>query len=169
MCLQKDNMIATPQLRHRSSPGRPQHVYTLTDQAAGQFPNNYQQLAAGLLQEIQEHLPPDGVNVILEGVARHMAHDASIPDAPLEERLDMVVEYLNTRGYEAHWESLESDYMLYTTNCPYHQVAKATQTLCEMDLRLVASLLGVVPRRMMHIMAGADACAYLIPHDSKSV
>jgi predicted ArsR family transcriptional regulator len=25
-CLQKDDLIASPQLRHRDSPGRPQHV-----------------------------------------------------------------------------------------------------------------------------------------------
>lgn len=162
-CLQKDALISTPQLRHRSSPGRPQHVYSLTEQAVSQFPNNYQQLAAGLIQEIQEHLPPEGVNVILEGVAHHMAEDANIPDAPLEERLEMAVEYLNTRGYEARWDIDGSDYILHTSNCPYHQVAQETHALCEMDIRLVASLLGVVPRRLTHIMAGDGSCAYRIP------
>jgi predicted ArsR family transcriptional regulator len=163
--LQKDELIASPQYRHRNSPGRPQHVYALTDKAASQFPNNYQQLAAGLLQEIQAHIPPDGVNVILEGVAKQMAHDAHIANAPLVERLDMVVEYLNSRGYEANWERQQPDYLLYTHNCPYHQIAQENPALCELDMRFIASLLGVVPRRVMHIMSGESSCAYLIPNN----
>lgn len=162
-CLQKDNLIASPQLRHRDTPGRPQHVYALTEAALAQFPNNYQQLATGLLQTMQEHLPPDGVNVILEGVAQHMAGEANIPDLPLAERLDMVVEYLSTRGYQAHWETDASDFILHTDNCPYHQVAQDSHTLCELDMRLIASLLGVVPRRVTHMVAGDSSCAYRIP------
>lgn len=163
-CLQKDNLIASPQLRHRDSPGRPQHVYALTEAAIAQFPNNYQQLAAGLLQVLQEQLPPEGVNVILEGVARHMAGEANIPDIPLPERLDMAVEYLSTRGYEAYWEADDADFILYTDNCPYHQLAKNNHTLCELDMRLIASLLGVVPRRMAHVASGDSGCAYRIPN-----
>jgi predicted ArsR family transcriptional regulator len=161
--LQEDNLIAAPQLRHRSTPGRPQHVYALTEKAVLQFPNNYQRLAAGLLQGLQEHLPPDGVNVILEDVAVHMAEEAEIPDAPLEERLEMAVEYLNTRGYNASWEVSGQDYILYTANCPYHQLAHSSTALCDMDMRLVASLVGAVPRRLSHVRAGDTTCAYRIP------
>ena len=161
--LHEDQLIAAPQLRHRNTPGRPQHVYTLTDKASAQFPNNYQRLAAGLLQELRDHLPPAGVNVILEGVADQMANEADIPTGPLEERLTFAVEYLSSRGYEAHWESDGQNYVLYTSNCPYHQVADDNPSLCEMDIRLVASLLHVVPRRVSHVMAGDASCAYHIP------
>jgi predicted ArsR family transcriptional regulator len=164
--LQEDDMISEPELRHRDSPGRPQHVYTLTPSAMAQFPNNYQRLAAMLLEGIQLHLPPTGVNVILEDVADRMAQEAQIaPDLPLEDRLDMVVEFLNTRGYQAHWEYGEKDkaYILHTTNCPYHQLTDDSPSLCDLDMRLVATLLNVVPRRHTHFMAGEADCAYLIP------
>lgn len=166
--LQEDNLITAPQMRHRSTPGRPQHVYSLTQKAVAQFPNNYQQLASGLLRGIQERLPPEGVNVILEDVATHMADDAEIPDVPFNERLDMVVDYLNTRGYEAHWETAGDDYILHTSNCPYHDLASSeNESLCDMDLRLVASLLGTVPRRHARILKGAASCAYLIPNKAR--
>lgn len=161
-CLQRDNLVATPELRHRASPGRPQHVYSLTDTAVAQFPSNYQQLAAGLLKQIQEHLPADGVNVILEGVAQQIAADAQIPDVPFEERLHMAVDYLNSRGYQASWDTDDGGYVLYTGNCPYHQIAQDSPALCEMDIRLIASLLGTIPRRLTHIMAGDGSCAYRI-------
>lgn len=163
--LQEEELIASPQLRHRNTPGRPQHVYTLTEKAIGQFPSNYQRLATGLLQTIREKLPPSEVNVIIEGVAENMAFQAQIPDVPLRQRMDLVVKYLDEQGYSAYWELCDEGFTLYTTNCPYHKIAENDHTLCEMDMRLVAALLGVVPRRVGHIMDGDLGCAYLIPTD----
>ena len=165
--LHEDDLIAAPQLRHRNTPGRPQHVYSLSEKATAQFPNNFQRLAEGLLQGLQTHLPPDGVNVILEDVAVNMAEEAQIADLPFEERLDMAVAYLNDRGYEAHYESSEDNYLLYTSNCPYHHLASSNTALCDMDMRLIASLVGVVPRRMAHVIQGDNACVYQIPNQNQ--
>jgi len=161
--LQQDNLITAPQLLHRNTPGRPQHVYRLTEEAKDYFPNNYQPLAAHLLEQMAEKLPPAQVNVILEGIAHDMAEDAQIPECSLSERLDRVVDYLNEHGYGAYWEKSGEGYILHTANCPYHQVAKGTQSLCEMDMRLVASLLGVIPRLLSRVSSGAHTCSYLIP------
>ncbi len=164
--LQEDELIATAELKRRSSPGRPQYVYTLTEKALEHFPNNYQQLAGGLLEQLRKRLPPAGVNVILEGVADQMAGDACIPVGNLTERLDAAVAYLTERGYEAHWEQSVGGYVLYTSNCPYHHITESNPMLCEMDLRLVSSLLSVVPRRITHMTEGDNSCSYLIPEAS---
>lgn len=161
--LQRENLITAPQLRHRSTPGRPQHVYSLTEKAEAYFPHNYQHLAAGLLQQIQLHLPNHSINVILEGVAESLAAEAKIGDLPMEKRLIQVVDYLNEHGYNAEWEVTEKGYILHTRNCPYHHMAQTTEALCNMDMRLVASLLGVVPRILSRVSAGEASCAYLIP------
>ncbi|MFN8529626.1 MAG: ArsR family transcriptional regulator [Anaerolineae bacterium] len=166
--LQKEDMITSPELKRRSSPGRPQHTYTLTDKAKEQFPNNYQKLALSLLEELNQRLPPDGVNVILEGVAERMASEAAIPDLLFEDRLNLVVEFLSTRGYEAHWERTDEGAILNTSNCPYHGVAADHPSLCDMDMRLVSSLLGVVPRRTSHRATGDTTCAYFIPQTTAS-
>ncbi len=161
--LQKEDLITSTDLRRRSTPGRPQHTYKLTEKARANFPNNYQRLAAGLLQEIQKQLPKDRVNVIIEGVAANLAQQANIPPLPMHERLEIVVAYLSENGYEANWESANAGFVLHTSNCPYHQIAKDTPALCEMDMRLVATLLGVVPRRLSHKAEGDSHCSYFIP------
>lgn len=166
--LQNDEMISSPHMRHRTTPGRPQHVYSLTEKALGQYPNNYQYLVKNLLEVIQEHVPVNGVNVILEDVATRMAQDAHIPDVALDVRLDLVVEYLNQQGYKAYWEPNDEGYILYTSHCPYHQINEKEQTLCEMDMRLVSSLLGIVPRRLSHRATGDSLCSYQIPEMSVS-
>ncbi|HVU11816.1 MAG TPA: ArsR family transcriptional regulator [Phototrophicaceae bacterium] len=161
--LQDDELITTAELKRRTSPGRPQYVYTLTEKALEYFPNNYQQLAEGLLEQLRKQLPPAGVNVILEGVADQMAGDACIPGGNLSERLDAAVGYLTERGYEARWEQSADGYVLYTSNCPYHHITEGNPMLCDLDLRLVSSLLSVVPRRIAHMTEGGDSCSYLIP------
>jgi len=161
--LQKNELITTPRLRHRSTPGRPQHVYELTEQALEHFPDNYQRLAAGLLTQIRQHLPEDGVNVIIEGLATDMATEAHITAETMPERLDQVIAYLNDNGYNATWEPNDDGYVLYTHNCPYHQLAHKTDTLCNMDMRLISSMLGVVPRMTSRVADGDATCAYQIP------
>lgn len=161
--LQEDELITDPILRHRETPGRPQHVYALTQKGKEAFPNNYQELATELLRQIHAQFPPEGVNVILQGVADRMASEAQIPDVPLPQRLDLAVNYLNQRGYDAYWETQTDGYVLHTSNCPYPHISEIDDSCCNMDMRLIASLLGVVPRLMARISAGEATCAYMIP------
>lgn len=166
--LHEEGFVTEPELRHRSSPGRPQNVYMLTDKAHNLYPNNYPQLVAALLDQIERHLPPGGVNVVLEGVAESLAGnlDADLDGLGYEQRLDLAVSYLNERGYEAMWEPGAEGYVLHTRNCPYHAVAQSTDALCAMDMRLITSLVGSVPRRLSRISSGDESCAYLIPHST---
>ena len=161
--LQQDNLITAPDLLHRTTPGRPQHVYALTEKARECFPNNYVPLTTHLLGQMAETLPHSQVNVILEGVADRMANEAGISGLSLLERLEKAVDYLNKHGYDAYWETCDGGYVFHTANCPYHQVAERTSALCEMDMRLIASILGVVPRLLNRVSSGAATCAYMIP------
>ncbi|GAB4522171.1 MAG: transcriptional regulator [Anaerolineae bacterium] len=164
--LQEENLITAPQLRHRSSPGRPQHVYMLTEKAEEYFPNNYQRLAKGLLEQMQRQLSAEGVNVILQGVAEDMAAEASIGDVSLEKRMERVVDYLNQQGYEATYEKTSEGYILSTNSCPYHQIATSTESLCSMDMHLISTMLGIVPRMLSRVSQGDPSCTYLIPAQS---
>lgn len=161
--LRGDGLVAAPAVRRRSAPGRPQYVYTLTERAADQFPNNYQGLASGLLEQLKSQLPAAQVNQILNGVAEAMAEDAMVPDAPLETRLDHAVAYLDQHGYSASWSENGQGLILSITNCPYEQVSCGAPELCRMDKRLVDSLVGVTTRRISYQIDGDETCSFLIP------
>ncbi len=161
--LQEDNLITTPELQHRNTPGRPRHVYALTNKAFSYFPNNYQRLASSLLNQIQIRFPSEEVNVILEGVADSLASEACIPAGPMPNRLDATVDYLKQQGYNAHWESDTKGYTLHVKNCPYHGVAHRQETVCQMDARLITTLLGIVPRITDRISSGDSQCTFFIP------
>ena len=161
--LLKEELIVTPDLKHRNTPGRPQHIYTLTSEARKFFPNNYQPLIESLLEQISQQFSSREVNVILDGVADRMAASAQIPNVPLPEKLHLAVEYLNNHGYNASWERVEQGFALHTSNCPYHHIASSEVALCDMDMRLVATLIGIVPRLISRASDGAAMCSYLIP------
>lgn len=161
--LQEEGLVGSNRIRPRTSAGRPQHVYALSEQGTAFFPNNYQRLAENLLRQLEKTLPPDGVNVILEGVALGMAKAACIPEGTLEKRLSAVVDYLNRAGYEARYEEADRGFILHTCNCPYHQLSHEHTHLCSMDMRLIAAMLGVVPRMLLHIIDGDESCSYFIP------
>lgn len=161
--LQQDGMVTEPETRHRNTPGRPQHIYTLSPKAHDAFPTNYQHLIETLLAQLRQTMPTDGINVIFEGMAEEMAREAGILDSlPLAERLYAAVRYLNERGYSAEVEEGEQGYILHTRNCPYHHLSDRSETLCHMDLRLIAHLTGRAPQRIARISDGDNTCSYLI-------
>lgn len=162
--LRGDGLVSAPAVRRRTTPGRPQYIYALTDKALELFPNNYRTLAEELLQQIKKTLPPREVNVILEGVAGVMASGLQAGDLPMPARLNHVIDYLTQQGYNARWESTERGYILHMHNCPYHHLTASHAELCEMDFHLLSSLLGgIVPRRIGHMARGDESCAYLVP------
>jgi DeoR family transcriptional regulator, suf operon transcriptional repressor len=161
--LQDEGFIQLQESRHRTSPGRPQHIYTLTAQGEAIFPNNYKHLAKNLLEQVTSNLMPAQVNVIIEGLSSSMAYEANIPLGTITDRLDSVVTYLNQHGYVAHWESVPNGYLLHTSNCPYHNIVDANHSLCLMDMQLVGKMLGVLPRLASHMVKGDETCSYFIP------
>ena len=162
--LRAEDLVKPPQIRRRNTPGRPQYVYVLSPRALEYFPSNYAGLAGGLLEQLKRSLPPNQVNVIMEGMADTMAVAARIPDAPMPVRLDYIVQYMTDQGYVASWEKTDEGYVLSTSNCPYERVAGSHEEICGFDLRLVSAMLGTVPRFINRLREGSEACQYLIPH-----
>ncbi|MBL8058990.1 MAG: ArsR family transcriptional regulator [Anaerolineales bacterium] len=161
--LRSENLVGEPIIRHRTSRGRPQYVFTLTDQASAHFPKNYDDLATKLLDEVRAQGGEQLVNVIFAGVAARLSGEAPAPppDEPLAARLDRAVGFLNSRGYVSHWELTEEGVLLHTCNCPYEALAQRHPELCHMDLVLVGNLLGCVPQRVSRLAQGEASCAYL--------
>jgi DeoR family suf operon transcriptional repressor len=162
--LRSEELVAEPIIRHRSSRGRPQYGYTLTDKASQYFPKNYDELASKILMEVKATSTPQAVNVFFEGVANRFAAEAPEPISgePFADRLDRAVAFLNSRGYLARWEATPEGYLLHTSNCPYEALSPEHPELCGMDTRLISSLLGTIPQCLTRVVEGAASCTYFI-------
>jgi predicted ArsR family transcriptional regulator len=166
--LQKENLVTSPEIQHRSTPGRPKYIYRLTNEARKHFPDNYAVLTASLLNELHDTLPQGQFNVLLEGVANRIADNSNIPELPLQTRMEQVVTHLTKLGYEASYKAHEEGYLLITSNCPYHVAATDSLHLCEMDLHLISRLLGTIPRLISRLSNGDLNCCYFIPNPDAS-
>ena len=164
--LRSEGLVETANVRRRRSPGRPQYVYALTDEAEAYFPKNYQALADNLLLELKDKYPEPEVSAIIKAVARRMATEmGELPDdLPPDERVQRVVDFLTEKGYRATWEPLdgkEGAYLLRINNCPYHLVSGKHCELCVMDTELISMLAGSPSHKIaLGIAQGADACTY---------
>lgn len=164
--LRSQGLVDAPVIQHRSTPGRPRYVYTLTTKAEAFFPKNISVLTRHILSEIKEALPPDQVNVLFDGIASRMASSAERGNhtESVEQRLDRVVRHLTEQGYEANWETSAEGYILHTSNCPYIGVVETHEEVCKLDMKYISELLGTVPRRLGQLKDGAESCSYLITH-----
>jgi DeoR family suf operon transcriptional repressor len=162
--LRGEELVAEPIIRRRTSRGRPQYQFALTEKASVHFPKRYDDLAQKVLSEVKASASPQLVNVIFEGVAARLSAEAPHPTAheTLPRRLNRAVQFLSERGYVAHWEKSAEGYLLHTSNCPYEALAAQHTELCNIDLVLVGNLLGLVPQRVQRLAEGAPSCAYLI-------
>jgi predicted ArsR family transcriptional regulator len=161
--LRSEGWVSDPIVRHRTTSGRPQNVYTLTPKADELFPRNYNGLADVLLSEMKAQLDDRQINVIFEGAAARLVADAPrpVPGESPETRVQKAVEFLNQKGYVANWERQPEGLLIHTRNCPYDGLAESNPQLCSMDMSLMVALMGVQIERVCHRTEGDSTCAYL--------
>ena len=166
--LRGEGLVAAPLVRRRKAPGRPQHVYTLTEDASKHFPKRYDHLASMMLTELRALLSPEDLEAMMERIGLRIADQAEVPaDADTETKLVSIVEYLNERGYLASWEEEEGAYLLHVANCPFEQVSILHSEVCVVDMTMLTRLLGRAPERVTWASQTDRQCTYIIHPDGE--
>jgi predicted ArsR family transcriptional regulator len=162
--LRRENFVAPPTVRHRKAPGRPQHVYSLTQEASDFFPKRYERLIDLLFEEMHSRLSDEEVEDMMECIGRRMVGEVAVPDdANFEERIDIAVDFMDERGYMAHWEKTRDDeYAVHVANCPYEGVALRHGEVCRIDRTLLTELLGPTLARISRQAGPARHCTYVV-------
>ena len=57
--LRSEGLVQAPQVKRRDTPGRPQHVYGLTEAADAYFPKNYAGFTDMMLHEMRDQVEPE--------------------------------------------------------------------------------------------------------------
>jgi len=166
--LRSEGLVQAPKVKRRDAPGRPQHIYSLTEAADEYFPKNYSGFADLMLHEIRDRVEPRELDSILTGMANRMAAQAPapVPGESMTQRLDRVVRFLSGKGYSADWESVDGGYLLRAHNCPYHDITKDHVEPCVMDMAMIKQLVGQTPQRLDWMAGGNNACVYLVKEET---
>ncbi len=175
--LQGDNLIRVGRTERTGSVGRPQQIYELTEEADEFFPDNFALLAAGMVRQLKQLLPPEQVEVVFRSLAKEMTAGIDVVELaqlPLAERLDRVTLFLNDHGYLARWEAAPTgdpasgpasdsgEFVLYKHNCPYAGISSEHRELCMMDQLLIDRLVGAPCDRTASVANNDLCCAYRI-------
>ena len=162
--LRREKLVAAPTVRHRKAPGRPQHVYKLTVEASDFFPKRYEPLIELILEEVRSQLSRDDVQAMMARIGTRIAEQVSVPlGASFEERITIAVDFLDERGYMAHWEKSDTGvYQVHVANCPYEGVAHRFREVCQIDHTLLTEILGPALGNMSQLGEPARHCTYVI-------
>ncbi|MEN8098081.1 MAG: ArsR family transcriptional regulator [Chloroflexota bacterium] len=163
--LRAEFLVDAPEVKRRKGPGRPQYVYSLTEEAAIHFPQAYDRLAHELLEEIEELFGPDAVGEMMDQIAKRRILEAPYMDESLsvERRMDALVEFLNKRGYMAQWHKQEDGTnVVQVSNCPYKRTARVHPELCALDLKVLERVSNAEVVNLHRISDGNTSCLYRI-------
>jgi predicted ArsR family transcriptional regulator len=152
-------LLTEPQSVPRASRGRPQHVFAAVQGSRDR--GNTAEVLAHVLAALRTQ--PDVADMVLSRAASSMGESALLPTgASLDDRMAAAIEYLNSRGYEASAEAVDGGFILYTRNCPYHDVPDRQTILCGLDMRLIENVVGQPIQRLTRLADGDESCAYFI-------
>jgi predicted ArsR family transcriptional regulator len=162
--LRGEGLVAAPQARRRKAPGRPKHVYTLTEKASTLFPKRYGHLISQILGEVRAQFSPDEVDQMVQRIGERMAEQANVSvRSDFQARLVAVVEFLDGLGYMAQWEKTDDGgYSLCIANCPYEGVSQQEHEVCAIDYAMLTRLLDAPLERVTSAAEGDRQCAYVI-------
>jgi predicted ArsR family transcriptional regulator len=139
--------------------GRPSRGFRISAAGRATFPRQYSLLAKQLLAELSRVLGGDELHHAMRRIGKTLAGSLS---ASVGSRADeaLIAGLMRELGYESRVVEGENGPEIEAHNCVFHDLAKANEAICEVDLELLRSLSGkrVDHRRCM--ARGEGSCRF---------
>lgn len=156
--LQAKGMVQVTTEAHRG-PGRPGHVYSLTPAASDVFPSGHRQLAAELVDFID-----DGeLERFFAARARRLetAYGSSLRGLDLKQRVRELARLTSEQGHMSEVvQRTDGTLQLRHCNCPIQDVAARAGHPCRVEQDLYRRLLGALVARSSWLGDGDACCTY---------
>ncbi len=147
----------------RPTGGRPQARYCLTETGREQFPRNYAQISAALLDGVFERLGRDEATDFLVDLGKRLgAAEASEPTASAAEAATELARRMDELGYEAVRTQPGGDHEIEAFNCVFHALAKRNMNVCKFDLAFMEAASGHRIHHMECIVRGGGVCRFRV-------
>lgn len=119
----------------RSGRGRPHYAYSVTEAGQRQLGDNYEDLAQILWRELQRIEETEVRTRIVNRVRDSLIerYGRFVRGDSLGERLTQLQEALAERGFSVEVDGSGSLPVLRENNCPYHGLASADPSICELE------------------------------------
>ncbi len=167
--LQRDHLVSFEQMRKRL--GRPEFVYSLTEEGYEAGFRDYRKLLQHVLAEVANLEPsdleevsgPELLHALMTKTSRSMTdHHLASSDSSWEERLARLERALDEEGFSPELTPQNSHVEIRLWNCPFRATALRQESVCTFDHQLITRVMGVQPVRQFTIHDGSMNCSYLV-------
>ena len=147
----------------RASKRRPSMLYKLTKDADQLFPNEYDTLAIGVIDELKG-LGSRKFRGVIERLARRWAarDAATVKRAKGSARVQKAIAVLSDRGLMPTLERAGRGHILRHYHCPLQRVGATHPEVCVIIERWIGALFGAPIKRLGCTSLGDANCAYAI-------
>lgn len=159
--LEKDGVVTYQRVRH--GPGRPRHLYELTEEGDALFPRRYVELTNELLGYVQEHDPGLLDQLFVRRAQRRVrGAQKRLEGLSLPEKVRELTRILDEEGYYAQLEELEDGrFRIIERNCLMKGVAERYAQACSSELSFLRKVLPEADvNRSVHVINNQPCCAY---------
>lgn len=155
-----------------STGGRPSKRFCLSDAGRELFPRNYALFANLLVRLIQKKSGDHTLRQYMVELGQSLAleYQGQINKQPLfNDRVKTLAKLMQSLGYAARMEiNAQGLPEIIANNCVFHQLAKDCDTVCELDIALIATSLGNA--QVNHhecIVRGGHSCRFAITENKQ--
>ena len=144
--------------------GAPAYLYRLTERGQALFPARYEAALTELLDHLVSQVGRDQTVASLSVHYQELESrlTTELAGAPVEERVDRVVELLRDEGYMTVWSGGETRGTLTAHNCAMRAVAQRFPEICEAERQFLTDVLAADVTRAAHMLTGCSSCEYHI-------
>lgn len=169
--LQAEGLVNYEDERH--GVGRPRRVYFLTEAGVEQFPTRYVRLTVRLLKQLKENMPDNLVKELFikmaEDLAKELTSSSELDGLTVEERLQIVREFLQKEGFDINWEKRGNSYYIHEASCPYYHVGQNHPEVCSVDEVIISTILSLPASKTKCILNGDMTCTFVVPHEYQTI
>jgi predicted ArsR family transcriptional regulator len=160
--LERDRLVE-PGAFAGSTGGRPGRRYALTDRGLALFPKHYDLMARLLLEALTERLGAADAERELRALGARLAAQLKprVGAGSLAKRTRAVAALMRELGYEASAPDAASP-RIEALNCVYHELARADQIVCALDLALIENLADAKVEHRACMARGDNACVFCL-------
>ncbi|MEY2462835.1 MAG: hypothetical protein QOH64_973 [Acidimicrobiaceae bacterium] len=147
----------------RSGPGRPHHLYRLSERGDRLFPRAYGSIVLDLLEEVEDE-DPAMLDRLFERRRRRRVEGATarLAGKDLPDQVAQLTKILDEDGYLAEAIDLgDGSFRIVEHNCAILAVASRYGTACGTELEFIREVLPTATvERVAHLLSGGTHCAY---------
>ncbi|MDR0269518.1 ArsR family transcriptional regulator [Paenibacillus sp.] len=161
--LQKQHYIRI--VLQRLNGRKPTSIYSLSNEAEGVFPDQYDTLALELLENLHDMKGDLYIEMLFAKKTEKLEqrYRRLLQGYDLEKRIRRLAQIQDSEGYMVKLEkSGEGEFLLEEANCPVSQIAAHYPQVCRCELALFSDVLDAHVERMECMAEGGGKCRYLI-------